>query len=159
MLPSPSPSSYSQRRLAVLWFGCAAPLTAVLAVGTLTGKLTDPAPVWQWYAPLLAPTLLLMLGALRPTAVPQVAADSFYFRLCWALSLFYWLCLYLTVGAGLWIQIASNTPLPDTLKKGTLFLAILQGLVGYALGAFFTTTPAASSSDASKSPAPKPAIS
>ena len=87
-------------------------------------------------------TLLLMLGALRPTAAPQVSADSFYFRLCRALSLFYWLCLYLTVGAGLWIQSTTTTLLPEVLKKGTLFLAILQGLVGYALGAFFTTSPA-----------------
>ncbi|MGI4865534.1 MAG: hypothetical protein ACRYFZ_16555 [Janthinobacterium lividum] len=139
---SPSSSTYSQRRLALLWFVCAAPLTAALVIGTLTGKLLDPAPVWQWYAPLVAPTLLLMLGALRPTAAPQVSADSFYFRLCWALSLFYWLCLYLTVGAGLWIQSTTTTLLPDILKKGTLFLAILQGLVGYALGAFFTTSPA-----------------
>ncbi|MBC8082618.1 MAG: hypothetical protein H7Z21_05345 [Hymenobacter sp.] len=133
-----------QRQLAILWFGCAAPLTALLVVGTLTDKLLDPAPVWQWYTPLVAPTLLLMLGTLRAAAAAPTAAGTFYFRLCRALSVFYWLCLYLTVGAGLWIQATDALqPLPSTLKKGTLFLAVLQGLVGYALGAFFTTPPAA----------------
>ena len=143
------PSTTFQRQLAILWFGAAAPLTALLAVGTLTGKLLDPAPVWQWYAPLVAPTLLLMLGTLRAEAVAPTAASTFYFRLCRALSLFYWLCLYLTVGAGLWIQASDALhPLPDTLKKGTLFLAILQGLAGYALGAFFTSPPAAKAAPA-----------
>lgn len=137
----PTSSAYPQRRLAMLWFGSAAPLTAALVVATLTAKLLNPAPVWQWYAPLVAPTLLLMLGALRPTATAPTAASAFYFRLCWGLSFFYWLCLYLTVGFGLWKQTSEDIPLPDTLKTATLFLAIVQGLVGYALGAFFTAGP------------------
>jgi|GEM_PF-5911722 hypothetical protein len=146
------PPTNAQRRLAILWFGGAAPLTALLVVTTLTGKLMAPAPVWQWYAPLVAPTLLLMLGTLRPGAssATPTATGYFYYRLCWWLSLFYWLCLYLTVTVGLWVQTTENArPLVDTLKDATLFLAILQGLVAYALGAFFTTPAPAEAAAAS----------
>ncbi len=99
---------------------------------------------WQWFLPLVVPTLSLMLGTIvaqamqsrgagrkatvgRPAFVAASSLSVLYLLMVLAL-LIVWPMMRLKPGE-----------VNDMLQKSNLWLPAVQGLVGIALGAFFVS--------------------
>jgi hypothetical protein len=127
----------SRNILAIVWCSGAFALIAVLAIQTLADKYDDAKVAWSWLLPTIMPTLGVVLSgsaaeALLPERPPQ-PVSRFFFGLALAASLFYLLMVNaVLVGISLADRGAS------ALRDSDIFLGPLQGVVGVALGVFFT---------------------
>lgn len=138
----------AQKRLASLWFGCAALLAALLVVLTLFNRFAGQnATAWQWYSQNIVPSLTLITGSFYATAQAEASStapvDVFAYRLCFGVSAFYLLALLLTVLAAPLAREMANLSLLDLLATSETYLILLQGIASYALGIFFAKSHAA----------------
>jgi hypothetical protein len=132
----------AQRRLAMLWFSGAAIAFVWLLLQTWAGLYSggdaDAAKkAWSWFGSTVVPTLSLMLGVLvQQAATPKQARVSrvpaLVFNICLGLSALYLLVLCVVIFAA-----RSYEDRVSFLTGSMLYLGLLQGLVGTALGAFF----------------------
>jgi len=131
--------SNAQIRLAVLWLIAAGVIFLLVLAQTVGGKYGNQSQrAWDWFLPTVVPTLSLILGAIvyaaRASNTEQTV-DRSVFRITFALSAFYLACV-LTV---LLLQPFSDlTPL-EFITGTNVWLSAIQGIVGVALGAFFTS--------------------
>ena len=97
--------------------------------------------VWDWFIPLVFPTLTLMIGALVAVAqssdAEQAGVDRFYYRLTLGAIGAYFLVLLSVVLSAPIDFISTGTPAFDHLKKATKFISALQAVVTLVLGIFF----------------------
>jgi hypothetical protein len=132
--------STAQKRLAVAWLALAVPLLLVLFAQTLTDRPVFGSKikaVWGWFLPMIVPTLSLIVGTVATQArQPQSTetVDETAYRIALVLSVLYLLAVMATLVA----SATSRRPM-EMLDDVALFLAALQALVGYALGAFFVS--------------------
>jgi hypothetical protein len=129
--------SDAQRKLAVLWF-CGGGIAAlILIIQSISGYYADKvSDAWSWLLPYVLPTLTLIVSAVVADAAKKasnITVDLFAYRSSFWLSVFYLLCLYLSLLAG---NFTPYGPL-QLMKMSVLWLGPLQGLVGIALGVFF----------------------
>jgi hypothetical protein len=106
---------------------------------TITGKYGEQTQrAWAWFMPIVVPTLSVILSAIAYGATAPVAdqtVEARAYRLTWWMSAFY----LLVVLATLLLQPLSNPRPLEFMGTANLWLGPLQGLVGIALGAFFTS--------------------
>lgn len=132
-------STTGRKRLATLWFLGGGMLFAVLVLQSVTGKY-DPRvdEAWGWLLPTLMPSLSLIIGVLVAHAVAprdrERLVDPYIFWLAFGLSAAYLAAVAFTV---LVQPFVSMDPL-ELLKRSSLWLGPLQGLVAATLGVFFT---------------------
>lgn len=133
----------AQRNLTVVWAGFTLFLTLIFFVQTV---MSDKYPgqsdqVWDWFIPLVFPTLTLMIGVLVAVAqlpdAGQVGVDKFYYRLTLGAITVYFLILLGVVLSAPLAFMANATPAFDHLKKSTKLLSALQAIVTLVLGFFF----------------------
>jgi hypothetical protein len=142
------PLEQARTRLAALWiFGFVVIILLLVAqtMGTAFGNRANE--VWNWVAPLLSPTLALIITVWASTsvrtpdaAVPnQLVSRSFYRASFW-LSLFY---LLLILSALIFSPlVAALRPddkftMVDAVKLSSLWLALIQSIVVFFIGALF----------------------
>jgi hypothetical protein len=94
---------------------------------------------WSWLLPLVLPFLTLIVSSVVAEANQQnpstAPTSDLAFGIAWWLSLVYLILLLVMELTVLWS--ATQTPL-DIFKGSNLFLTPIQGLLGIALGFFFT---------------------
>lgn len=139
-----------QRRLLLVWYIGAAPTFLVLIAQTLLslyeGYGLNANEVWGWFLPSVMPTLLLVTGVVaaeaRNPSPQEQTVERYYFRLAFGLSLFYLVVVNLILLAMPFIlqQVDEAQDIIRYLNKSNLFLGPVQGLVGAAMGAVFTST-------------------
>jgi hypothetical protein len=132
----------AQKRLAILW-GIGALVSFCLMIWvTLPAKIFKAEEVkdaWNWLLPLILPFLTLIVSSViaeanqkNPSTAPT---NDLAFGIAWWLSLVYQILIVVMGLTVLW----SATPTPlDIFKGSNLFLTPIQGLLGIALGFFFT---------------------
>jgi Na+/H+-dicarboxylate symporter len=127
----------SKKRLAILWFIGAGVVFVIVLLQSVFDRYAEAVEeVWTWLLPTVIPTLSLMIGVfvadMRGGREDKMV-DKFMYNVAFALSLFYFLVILLTI----FVQpFTGRSPL-DLLKISNLWLAPLQGLVAASLGAFF----------------------
>ena len=137
-----------QRSLAALWFPTAGAFLAILiaqSVRGVYGSATEKA--WSWAIPTVLPTLSLILGTVsRPrTREPSTkSVDQFAFRITYALSAFYLICVLATPFVR--PPLSGDLTTIEVMTLSNFWLGPLQGLVALSLGLIF-----ASSSDEDES--------
>jgi hypothetical protein len=140
-----------QRRLLLVWYTGAAPAFLVLSIQTqlnfYEGLGQNPNEVWGWFLPTLMPTLLLVTGVVaaqaRKPSPQEQTVERYYFHLSFGLSVFYLAMVNLILLAmPLIMQGQDLPPIIGYLTKSSLFLGPIQGLVGAAMGAVFTSAKA-----------------
>ncbi|MFL6236430.1 MAG: hypothetical protein ACJ76N_25090 [Thermoanaerobaculia bacterium] len=132
------PLDRCRRNLAVVWFFGSGILLVLLVVQTLGNHYgEEDREAWGWLLPNVMPTLSLIIGVLVAEAVGSDStgklADAFLYRISLALSIIYLLLVLLPIVAQ---PFTSGSPL-EALKRSSLWLGPLQGLVSASLGAFF----------------------
>jgi hypothetical protein len=129
--------SEGQRKLAVLWLCGGGIVTVVLIIQSISGYYGDKvSDAWSWLLPYVIPILTLILSAVAADATKKpsnVTVDVFAYRSSFWLSVFYLLCLLVSLLVG---NLTPSGPL-QLMKMSVLWLGPLQGLVGIALGVFF----------------------
>jgi hypothetical protein len=129
--------SEGQRRLAVLWFCGGGITTVILIIQSISGYYGDRASdAWSWLLPYVLPTLTLITSAVIADATKKtsnIMVDLFAYHSSFWLSVFYLLCLDVSLLAGNWTPYG---PI-QLMKMSVLWLGPLQGLIGIALGVFF----------------------
>jgi uncharacterized membrane protein len=133
----------AQPRLAVIWFSGGGLILLLVILQSLMGKYegrTDEA--WSWLLPTIMPTLSLIVGALVAGAKrenqPEETVTRFVFSLSFWLSLAYLLLVALTIFVSPFAAENVKESL-ELMHRSNLWLGPLQGLVGAALGVFFTS--------------------
>lgn len=132
--------SKGRKILATIWIiGSLIPI-ALLTLQTIfgtyyNGKETE---AWTWFAPVIAPTLGLILSVIAADAANPKPKDrpvnAFYFWVALSFSGFYLFSVNLIFFSG---PIIDSNPL-DLFKRASLALAVAQGFVTITLGMFFT---------------------
>ena len=142
------PLEQARNRLATLWivgFVVVMLLLIGQTMGTSLGNRAEE--VWNWVAPLLSPTLALIITVWASTSVRtpdaaapnQVVSRSFYRAAFW-LSLFYLLLILSAlisspIVAGL--RPDDKFTIVDAIKLSSLWLALIQSIVVFFIGALF----------------------
>lgn len=129
-----------KRRLAVVWFAGGGFLFFLVffqsVLGAYDDKVTD---AWGWLMPSIVPTLSLMIAVFvmdmldKSTQAQHTAADAFFFRLTFYLSIAYLAIASLTIMLQPFAALAPT----ELLKQSHLWMGPFQGLVTASLGAFF----------------------
>lgn len=132
----------AQKHLTILWFSSSALLAGLFITFTLVNRFgAHAADAWQWYSQNIVPTLTLIIGSFYAASGQDEATsppvDIFYYRVCFYISLFYLLALFLTVLAAPLAQNVADLTMLDLLDSSKLYLTVFQGLVSYSLGVFF----------------------
>ena len=126
-----------QRRLAVLWFCGGGITTVILIIQSISGYYGDKvSDAWSWLLPYVLPTLTLITSAVVADATKKtsnITVDLFAYHSSFWLSVFYLLCLDVSLLAG---NLTPYGPI-QLMKMSVLWLGPLQGLIGIALGVFF----------------------
>jgi hypothetical protein len=129
----------AQNRLAILWLTATGAIFVLLLAQTVAGKYGGQAErAWAWFVPALVPTLSLILSSLAYAATKRTGRNTVEkraYRISFLLSAFYLLVALST----LLLQPFSDLSPLEFLSMSHLWLGALQGLVGVALGAFFTS--------------------
>ena len=127
-----------KRRLAILWFVGGLALFLLLVFQSIFGQYVDKVEeAWAWFLPNIMPTLSLIIGVLVLDATAAGGKDKqierFIFQLAFGLSAVY-LAL---VGLIPLVQPFTDSSPFELMKRSSLWLGPLQGLVLAALGVFF----------------------
>jgi hypothetical protein len=132
----------AQKRLAGLWIAGAAVSFLLLIWESSPAKifsLKEVSYAWHWLLPLVLPFLTLIVTSVAAEAHlqnPSTAETSdLAFGIALWLSAVYLIALIGSLLAALWA--AAPKPL-EILKMSDLWLTPIQGLLGVALGVFFT---------------------
>lgn len=136
--PFPRSSLYhSQRILSLLWLWGSVPAVVLMLVRTLTGGSYQA--MWEWFLPILMPTLLLIVGTRAAIALHRVNArksvDASFFKLTMWISGFYLLLVNVIVAA----EPHLTEPAIEVVRQCSLFMGPVQGLVAACLGVFFAS--------------------
>ena len=128
----------SRKLIASLWLAASLLLFIILAVQSLRGVYNSQADeAWGWLLPAVMPTLSLIVGVLVADATTERRTDKnvefFFFVLAGGLSAIYLVLVALV----LLLQPYSEIPRLDLMRRSSLWLGPLQGLVAGALGVFF----------------------
>jgi hypothetical protein len=142
------PLEQARMRLAWLWIAGFVVIVLLLIGQTMGTSLGNRAnEVWNWVAPLLSPTLALIITVWASTSVGtgdttgpnQVVSRSFFQASFW-LSVFY---LFLILCALIFSPyVAALRPddkftMVDAIKLSSLWLALIQSVVVYFISALF----------------------
>lgn len=132
----------AQKKLATLWFVSAGLLAILFVVFTAVGRFdTQTSKGWEWYSQNVVPTLGLMLSTFFINYNTQEAnkvVDIFFFKLSYGISLFYLLLLYLTVLLAPLAFSVAGMSIIELFEKSKIYFIIVQGILTYSLGLFFT---------------------
>jgi hypothetical protein len=132
----------AQQRLAVVWFVGGGLAFVWLMLQTWGGLYADTQAAknaWSWFSAAILPTLSLMIGVLAHQATTSKKqnprkAPILVFRIGFCLSVLYMLAVFAVV------VLARGYANPTGfLMDSSLYLGLLQGLVGAALGVFFAS--------------------
>jgi hypothetical protein len=129
-----------QKRLAAIWY------TGVALLFILMFVLTKVFPVfdgdvkraWGWFFPAILPMVSLITGTFFAQSVRASSAHRIgrvYYQLAFWISCFY----LIAVGLSLVFSYEPDVKRVDSLSESNLWLGPLQGIVGLALGAFFSS--------------------
>jgi hypothetical protein len=132
----------AQKRLAILW-GIGALVSFCLMIWlTFPARIFDSEhrdDAWNWFLTLVLPFLTLIVSSVVAEANRQnpstAPTNDLAFGIAWWLSIIFLILVLVMELMVLWS--ATQTPL-DILKSSNLFLTPIQGLLGIALGFFFT---------------------
>ena len=137
----------ARNKLAVLWLVGFVFVVSLLTAQTMGTAFGDRGgEVWNWIAPHLTPTLLLIIGVWGAGAVSNgnkgaaKRVNRTYFRAAFWLSLFYLLLLLSSILAS--PIVAALRPdekftIVDALKLSSAWLALVQGVVAGLIGVVF----------------------
>lgn len=130
----------SIRKLAGVWIIGSLSILGLLIVQSLLGKYGDTTKaVWEWAAPALFPTLMLILGSLvrdlRGKPSGDIMIQKVVFDVARSISIFYLASVLVVI----LIQPATNRSPIDLMHMSELWLVLLQSLVTLILGAFFVS--------------------
>lgn len=128
----------SRKLIASLWLAASLLLFIILAVQSLRGVYNSQADeAWGWLLPAVMPTLSLIVGVLVADATTERRTDKnvevFFFVLAGGLSAIYLVLVALV----LLLQPYSEISRVDLMRRSSIWLGPLQGLVAGALGVFF----------------------
>jgi hypothetical protein len=140
------PLEAARNRLALIWFPVSALFMLLLIAQSILGAYGDEVQrVWGWALPNFLPTVALMVSvfaseALLPSSDRAPSVRRNFFRLSFALSVFYLLVLLIPVLLQPFVA-ASDPDLVDKriqlLETSNIWLGPLQGIVVTALGVLF----------------------
>ena len=133
---------HAQRWLAAVWasgflvlFG----LLLVTQISDLEVFRNRNSEVWDWFSPLLVPTMSLIVGVLvadpESTSETSRHADRFLFSLALVFSIAYLLAILMVVLSTVWVASI------ETMNGSSKFLGLLGGVVSAFLGGFFVKKP------------------
>ena len=129
----------AQSRLAVLWLAGSAVIFMLMLAQTVSGKYGGQTQrAWGWFMPTVVPTLSVILSAIAygaTKAAEDQTVEERAYRMTFWMSAFY----LLTLLATLLLQPLSDLRPLEFMSNANLWLGPLQGLVGIALGTFFTS--------------------
>jgi hypothetical protein len=129
----------AQTRLAILWLAGAAVIFILMLAQTVGGKYGGQTQrAWGWFMPTVVPTLSVILSAIAYSATNPTGDQTVEAR---AFAMTFWVSGFylLVVLATLLLQPLSDYSPLEFLNSANLWLGPLQGLVGIALGTFFTS--------------------
>lgn len=126
-----------KQNLAKLWFIGSAIIFIILITQTIGDIYADKEEAWEWFLPIVMPTLSLMVGVFIADVTNESNTDKsvapFMYKLTYILSLSYLLLVLVTICLH---PLSSDTPI-EYLKASDLWLNPLQWLTTALLGAFF----------------------
>jgi uncharacterized membrane protein len=132
----------AQRKLAFIWFINAAIIGLIFVIFTASGRFgSKSSDGWQWFSQNIVPTLTLMIGTFAASmgqATSTADIEKFYFQLSYYISLFYFLILYLTIFLAPFAFNETQLSFVELLNSSKIYLNIIQGVVTFSLGLFFT---------------------
>ena len=132
----------AQRKLAILWFINAAIIGLIFVIFTINGRFGDKSSDgWQWFSQNIVPTLTLMIGTFAASisqGPSTVDIEKFYFQLSYYISWFYFAALYLTIFLAPVALNQNELSFVELLNSSKIYLNIVQGIVTFSLGLFFT---------------------
>lgn len=143
------PLRVARSRLAMVWFPMSAVIFLVLVVQTTYANTYEgqEQAAWGWALPNFMPTLALMgslfaSNALDPSDKKKSVVRQFFFRLAFALSLFYFLVLFIVLFSPAILQVqtgvaATSEARLSAMDQSNIFLGPLQSLVVGVIGALF----------------------
>ena len=128
----------AKKRLALLWLSASGILILIVIFQTLNGRYAgSEEKAWAWLLPLFLPTLALILSTFvienRDNKSEIKYADIFFYKLTFALTIFYFFLIYITI----FMQPLLKEDPITIMCKSNLWLIPIQGLVAISLGAFF----------------------
>jgi hypothetical protein len=130
----------ARKRIALIWYGGGGFVFLFVVAQTILGRNAEISDqIWSWLLPAIMPSLSLITGVLVvKKASTEINAsgerpDPFVFRLACILSVIY-LLIILSIFLS---QPFDEENFVNLLKKSSMWLAPLQGLVTASLGAFF----------------------
>jgi len=132
-----------QAILAGVWFVATGLAFALMLVETMGPRAPLPAAdAWEWFLPLVVPTLSLMLGTIvfqarKPPKRATVGRAAFTAAV--SLSLVYLVLVIVILGVWPILRLRPDE-VASLLDKSKLWLPAVQSLVGIALGAFFVSS-------------------
>lgn len=127
-------------KIALIWLGFSGVTFALLIMQMIFGRYEDKAleTVWQWFLPLIIPTLILILQRFiaeeKRGLKDKPPGSLFLFRLCIGLSILY---LSLPLLQLLTIPISAPEAPLKWLKQSELWILGIQALPFAAIGYFF----------------------
>lgn len=132
--------STAQIKLAVVWLFGAGVIFLLMLAQTVGGKYGNQSQrAWAWFLPTVVPTLSLILGAIvyaaRDPKTEGQTVDKSVYRIAYGLSAFYLAAVLST----LLLQPLSGMQPLEFITGANVWLSAVQGIVGVALGAFFTS--------------------
>ncbi len=131
----------AQKKLSALWLINAGILALIFLLFTIFDRFDQQSDKgWEWYSQNIIPVTSLMMGSFYISINDkerEAKVDSFYFKICFGISIFYLAMLYLTLFLAPLAFRFSNLSILDLLDKSKLYLILLQGILTCCLGLFF----------------------
>jgi hypothetical protein len=131
----------AQKRLSILWFVSSAILIMLFIAFTFLGRFDSKnEEAWAWLSQNIIPTLTLMVGTFYINvnqSTDDKKIDIFYYRLCYAMSVFYMAVLFATILFSPIVFEVKHISIIELFQESKIFLIIIQGIMTYTLGLFF----------------------
>ncbi|MEM8802641.1 MAG: hypothetical protein AAGF55_08900 [Pseudomonadota bacterium] len=142
------PLAQARRKLALVWFPLSGAIFLLMVLQTFSGAFADQEQrAWGWALPNFLPTLALMASVFSSQAIdPEDKTISmvktFFFRMAFWISIFYFLILFIVILAPVVMQMSGqDAATPETrltaMSRSNIFLGPLQSLVVGIIGALF----------------------
>jgi len=125
----------AQTNLTIIWLAISGFILAILIILTIRGKYEGiEETVWKWAGKFILPTLTIIigvyLGEMQKKTERRMIEKVFY-------KIVFWLSAFYLAIIALIIFLLPGTNYEETLNESELYLVLLQGLVGLAMGFFF----------------------